>query len=200
MTFFEIWRERPDWSIREAAYLLSGLEPCYEEILNPTVQYVLNELLSYTKRNENGLPTLNGCECELRDTFVYSGEEIDLGNGKTKIVFSKVEDCERFCQSAYLSIAKDKNWFLECFKELSFEEDRKFKRSGYQTQLLRIQDSCIKQFWLNFDPTQKDTAPTNAEVIGFITKHYPSVSQNIAKAIATIIRHENAPSGRPQKK
>lgn len=73
------------------------------------------------------------------------------------------------------------------------------KQSGWpwgnhNTVLLGHLDAAVKRFWVNFDPTDNTTAPTNEAVIAWLKER--GLSENIAKAIATIIRVDGLPTGK----
>jgi hypothetical protein len=64
----------------------------------------------------------------------------------------------------------------------------------YDTDLLRKLAGAVERFWINHDPKEPDTAPTNDEVIEWLKAQ--DVSGNIAQAMATIIRPDKLPPGR----
>jgi hypothetical protein len=63
----------------------------------------------------------------------------------------------------------------------------------YHTTRLGHLEAAARRFWVNFDPSDNTTAPRNEEVIAWLLER--AVSENIAKAIATILRPDNLPTG-----
>lgn len=66
---------------------------------------------------------------------------------------------------------------------------------SYQTKLLGHLDAAVRQFWITYDPDNaKATAPKNHEVVAWLTTER-KVSDAMAKAIATILRPDDLPTG-----
>lgn len=63
----------------------------------------------------------------------------------------------------------------------------------YTTRLLRTQREAIQKFWVNYDPTQPDTAPDKETIKQWLMEN--GCSGNAADAIDLIIRHEGRKSG-----
>ena len=64
----------------------------------------------------------------------------------------------------------------------------------YETDLLRHLKEAAAKWWVNFEPSDPTTAPTNAQVIDWL-KDERNLSQNKAEAIAMILRADNLPAG-----
>ena len=92
----------------------------------------------------------------------------------------------------FLALAEKNNWALP-----PKEPILNTSNGDYSTKLLQLQNEAIEKFWKNYDPTEPDTATKNSVVIDWLKKK--DVSANIAKAIATIIRSNDAPKGKPAK-
>jgi hypothetical protein len=65
---------------------------------------------------------------------------------------------------------------------------------GHETRRLRILAEASRKFWARYDPDDPSTAPTNDEVIRWITAQ--GVSAHLAKVMATILRANGLPTGR----
>lgn len=65
---------------------------------------------------------------------------------------------------------------------------------SHETELLRVLEKVTKKWWLNYDPNDPSTAPTNEQVAKWIEDN-KLASGNIAKAMATILRADGLPSG-----
>lgn len=64
---------------------------------------------------------------------------------------------------------------------------------SHETDLLRKLADAAERFWKLYDPSDKSTAPTNSEVAKWLAEK--GVSNNIAQAIATILRADDLPTG-----
>ena len=73
----------------------------------------------------------------------------------------------------------------------------------YETKPLSVLAEAVYDLWSTFDPDQPETAPKQSDVTAFIEKRLAEVGYvnpgAIASAMATIIRHEKAPTGRRRK-
>jgi len=67
---------------------------------------------------------------------------------------------------------------------------------SYETELLRKLSAAVQRFWVNYDPAERDTAPTNEGIKAWLKTDQGVQSDNIAAAIATILRADGLPSGR----
>jgi hypothetical protein len=72
----------------------------------------------------------------------------------------------------------------------ALEEPQKWPWGDHETELLRAMAAAAKRFWYNYDPEQLDTAPKSEDVKTWLMDEH-GVSDNLAQAIATILR----PSG-----
>lgn len=63
----------------------------------------------------------------------------------------------------------------------------------YETPLLRVLAETAERFWVNYDPSQPDTAPTNQQVVEWLISQ--KVSGRVAHVIATILRDERISPG-----
>jgi hypothetical protein len=74
---------------------------------------------------------------------------------------------------------------------------------SYETKLLGVMAEAVHELWSTYDPDQPETAPTQPDVVKFIKQRLTEVGyanpDAIATAMATIIRHEKAPTGRRRK-
>lgn len=64
---------------------------------------------------------------------------------------------------------------------------------SHETKLLRELDSAARKWWMNFDPSDNTTAPTNEDVSTWLQDR--GVSKRIADAMATILRADKLPTG-----
>lgn len=64
---------------------------------------------------------------------------------------------------------------------------------AHSTKLLEHLEAAAKHFWVNHDPGDPSTAPTNSQVIEWLEQR--GVSNSLAKAMATILRQDGLPTG-----
>lgn len=182
VSFHKIWKQKPYWTIREAAFLLSGQEPTNDKEVTPTVQIVIDKLLTYTSRDEDGCPLLNGHygAAQFYGSWSVSGDE----NGP--LVSSNVGDHEGFDPNVYFEIARQNNWDITCFEPLNFIEQRHVNRKGFTTPLLEVIDKSIEKYWLSYDP---DNIPLQKQISADLLEQYKDIvkSKKMAECIAQII-------------
>jgi hypothetical protein len=70
----------------------------------------------------------------------------------------------------------------------------KWPWGNYETELLQKLAAAADALWKNYDPAQKDTAPTNQQVSAWLQKQ--GVQKRTADAMATILRADGLPTGR----
>jgi hypothetical protein len=63
----------------------------------------------------------------------------------------------------------------------------------HHTELLGHLDAAARRFWLNFDPTDRTTAPTNEAVSDWLVSR--GVSRRTADTMASILRADGLPTG-----
>ena len=64
---------------------------------------------------------------------------------------------------------------------------------SYETMLLRKMAAAAERFWVNYDPGDATTAPTNAQVISWLKSQ--GVAERTAEVMATILRVDGLPTG-----
>lgn len=64
---------------------------------------------------------------------------------------------------------------------------------SHQTELLGLLAAAAQKFWVNFDPEDNTTAPTNEVVAAWLVER--NVSKRLADAIASILRADGLPTG-----
>lgn len=64
---------------------------------------------------------------------------------------------------------------------------------AHETVLLRHLAAAAERFWVNFDPSDIGTAPTNAEVVDWLRER--GVAQRTAEVVATLLRADGLPTG-----
>lgn len=64
----------------------------------------------------------------------------------------------------------------------------------HHTEALGHMEAAAQRFWVNYDPADASTAPTNQRVVDWLRQER-TVSPNLAKSIASILRQDGLPSG-----
>lgn len=64
---------------------------------------------------------------------------------------------------------------------------------NHETQSLRNLADAAHQWWSTYDPDEPQTAPTNAEVSGWLKQQ--GVSKRVAEVMAQILRDDDLPKG-----
>lgn len=64
---------------------------------------------------------------------------------------------------------------------------------SHRTKLLSHLDAAARRFWVNFDPSDSSTAPTNEQVSSWLQTN--GVSQRNADVMASILRADGLPTG-----
>jgi len=69
----------------------------------------------------------------------------------------------------------------------------------YETRLLRWVAIAVRRFWVNYDPTDRSTAPTAKVVVPWLLAHQQQMGEKLsdreAKLIAQLVTADDAPSG-----
>lgn len=68
---------------------------------------------------------------------------------------------------------------------------------SFETAKLRRLVAAVQKFWVNYDPAEPDTAPTNVQVAAWLSEQ--GESPNLAKAMATMLRADDLKPGRRRK-
>ncbi|MCL1602732.1 hypothetical protein M3084_02595 [Succinatimonas hippei] len=188
------WKLKKNFTLIEASFLLTDKIPVKlndEYLQDNTSEMLLDKLIKTVETDEDGFFYL----CGYPSTNQYCSSA--SGYDEKHKVFAPPHKNVAFPKIAFSSFANDNNLKCEVFSPLTDKEKLKINRKGYETRLLKIMDNTILDFWINFDPSQPDTAPKNIDVVNYIKRY--GVKGNIAEAMATIIRHESAPKGRRKK-
>lgn len=65
---------------------------------------------------------------------------------------------------------------------------------SHHTKTLGYLEAAAKHWWVNYDPADVTTAPSNKEVIDWLQKEF-SISDNKANSIASMLRGDDIPTG-----
>lgn len=139
------------------------------------------------------------------DTFTYSRYEVmrwmDYHGYNPKIKFKTIgievadqepEDKILFSDDVYpeyISVVCD----IKCDNKIIANE--KWPWGSYETKLLRHLEAAAREFWSTYNPDNtKASIPTSKEVIKWLENTH-KVSNVMAKAIASLLRPDNLPTG-----
>ncbi|MCL2872598.1 MAG: hypothetical protein FWF41_06445 [Betaproteobacteria bacterium] len=96
----------------------------------------------------------------------------------------------RFCES-FPNEWRKGNLFLFDDDDDAKPHNQKWPWGTYETKLLRDLAAVVDRFWVkNYDPSDENTAPKNEDIVRFLKETRGVDSNNIAKAIATILRKD----------
>ena len=132
------------------------------------------ELVGYSKRIRDGerlyVALISDAKCcfKLPDRWAAT-------NGAPHTWLFMVEDVERLATGADQATHGKWPW------------------GDHETDLLRHLREAARKFWINYDPKQPDTAPTNDEVVAWLKDR--GVSDRTAEIMATILRADGLRTG-----
>ena len=78
-------------------------------------------------------------------------------------------------------------------EEVSKQDAGAWPWGAYETNLLRQLGDAARHWWVNYDPSDKTTAPTNQQVSDWL--HAREVGKAMADKMATILRADGLPTG-----
>ena len=187
------WLVLPSWTVHESTMLSVGLDP---------------------RRIDAGSVFLNGSE-ELVDEWLAGlGDEVlkrldifsrwskvpsaqgglwDSSNGHERAISPKqfVALCSRIRLRTPPEIAD---------VGADPQSRPRWPWGDYETELLQVLAEAVTQWWSTYDPDDPDTAPRKQDVVKWLkTRLDRKDSATLAGYIATIIRADDAPTGRPAK-
>jgi hypothetical protein len=79
--------------------------------------------------------------------------------------------------------------------DLDWKSDANTATTGYTTELLEAMHAAIERFWVRYVPDEPDTAPPSSDAIVHWLITEKGISQQAAKAIDLIIRHDSRKPG-----
>ena len=151
-------------------------------------------------------------------TTSLSGTFVSEGRGKVRKFYSLHGELEKTAtkarhfyplgslpENAVLVITREE--ILRFVNELNEEEatppsksdggplasPRRWPWGSHHTELLGQLEAAAQRFWVNFDPTDNSTAPTNEVVAAWLQER--GVSRRAADSIASILRPNGLPTG-----
>jgi hypothetical protein len=213
---FDYWAKMAFWSVEEAVLLLLGRDPrrvnrkhidqC-TEISAFARQFV--DLLAIARRNVVGGqlsdPTWPGpfiawaqrldltVPAEMLRTVEEHG--VQISDWRTAFEQKRVQYDQTAAALEALTLSK--NHVIEQLEsKISQLESAplRWPWGEYQTPSLQLLAETAKRYWTGYDRSEPSTAPTNADVVEWLMTQR-GLSQNLASAIATILRDPDLPSG-----
>jgi len=120
--------------------------------------------------------------------------------GRLAIAMSRVNELDPVGRDSYTLVS-----FAAMAVRLGWELPAQFPRPSaiattrwpwgeHHTHLLGCLADAGRQFWTTYDSAQPGTAPTNRDVVAYLRKK--GVSEATAKAMATMLRPPELPTGR----
>ena len=163
-------------------------KPLSEEVTNDEEEYLLWVLLADVSR----------CD-EHSDGFTaYTFEDIDSNNERAYHRYG-------FNRAAIFELLKKNDLNLEDELETPLPgmpmsvviETPQLKRwpwGSHHTDTLGHLEAAAERFWVNYDPTDATTAPTNSDVSNWLQKN-KKISKAKANSIASMLRPDDLPTG-----
>lgn len=220
----DMWRHSPSYNIRQAAALIAGCEPADLELYWPggledgasygrqikwrheksefaaafPEVYAAREMLMHAIR-QGELRAHVVSEGYYEHYCLITGED----GGEWEVVEPISETGTLIERNELLRWLRSREIEAEFFFASRDTEPPRSGRQGpwpwgaYTTEGLEILAEAVRLFWADFDPEAPDDAPTNAEVIKYLTGR--GMSERVAESVASLIRHERAPVGRRPK-
>ena len=219
----DMWRYSPSYNIRQAAALIAGCEPADLErywpggledgpSLGRQVQwrheksefaaafpevYAAREMLVHAIR-QGELRARVVSEGYYEHYCLITGED----GGEWKVVEPISETGTLIERDELLRWLRLREIEADFFSSSTSEPhpqngQRQWPWGAYTTKGLEILADAVRLFWADFDPEAPDDAPTNEQVIEYLTRR--GMSERVAQAVASLIRHEKAPVGRRPK-
>ena len=187
------WLVLPSWTVHEATMLSVGVDPKRVDTDGGLVR-VSEELIDeWVKGLEN--EALKRLEIFSRWSNVPSAEGglWHSSNGHKRAISPKqfVALCSRIRLRTPPEIAAI---------GADSQSRPRWPWGDYETELLQVLAEAVKQFWSTYDPDDPGTAPRKQDIVEWLmTRLDRKDSATLAGYIATIIRADDAPTGRPAK-
>jgi hypothetical protein len=201
------WRERSDFTLAEAALLITENYP--DDFANK------NDLLNVNP--PQGFMAIYGQlrsdAVRVRHENIQSQEDSDCYYTDYNLNTDNPEGVKKITEEDGFNVHVDKSELVEYLlmkkintRFFSDETLNKFESSedlvnknhhNISNQLVLINQASFK-FWANADRNDRDTHPKNADIAAWLVER--EFSESLAQKAASIIRPEWAPSGRKSEK
>jgi len=190
---WKYWLALPSWTVHEATMLSVGLDPKRIDadggVLGTSEELGVEWFLGL------GVEILNRIEIFSRWSNVppAQGGLWDSSNGRERAISPK--QFVVLCRRIRLRTPPE-------FADIGADPQGRpsWPWGDYETELLQVLAEAVKQFWSTYDPDDPGTAPRKQDIVEWLmTRLDRKDSATLAGYIATIIRADDAPTGRPAK-
>lgn len=188
MDFFKQWDFAESFSMEEMAALIGGIDPGMQDANGGIAEFYKVEPIFNRIHNAVYRDAISQKSDKFKLVTNLDGQSMggEIGNGWDAPAIKRAEVVR---------------WLSEIGLESVYQFDKSKPNANiwpwgaHQTKLLEHLDAAAKKFWLAYDPANaKATAPKNHEVIVWL-KSERKVSDAMAKAIASMLRPHDLPTG-----
>lgn len=216
MTNLSHWMYADDFTAREAAFLILGVDPSSSDAGNHNASHIKKRLdgaynnavkaficqtgadLGYDfYESFDALPKQAASECASVHEQLWS---IELEDGLCKLIDGN-EESENLVIRIHEPRFSRKNlakWLREnrLVSAYQFETTgaRISSAQGHTTYLTAKLEEANKKFWTLYDPSDRSTAPTNEQIAIWLMGQ--GVSKRTAEVMASMLRADDLPVGR----
>jgi hypothetical protein len=184
------WLALPFWTLHEAVALSVGISPAFVsddldvDTMNPSDANLDRQLSRKAKRHDDILRRWVPVPVE------QGGLRHDANSATHRI---KPSDLIALCFRLNLSVPTE----LRSGGFGSSSAANCWPWGDYETKLLLILAEAVQQWWTTYDPEDPATAPKKDDVVEWLKNRLNRKdSETLAGYIATIIRADDAPTGR----
>jgi hypothetical protein len=175
------WRHMPDVKIWEAVALSLDIDP--DEVFHNSQGWMVDTHLFDESK-------------EFGDRLQIAGRCLGAGTGLSPRILSMSDR-----SASRVSLAEFAAWAISVdfqiptqlvdmatlkAKNTTPEKKSAWPWGDHETELLRKLSAAAKRYWVNYDPSEPDTAPTNRDVTDWLKSQ--GVADRTAEVMATILR------------
>ncbi len=215
MTDLYNWKFKNEFTAQEIASLILGLEP--SEAQANQIYPALHRIEADFSRFIKNLQTkITGIEDELE-----YGSELQSSRINRILLEHTSHESKTYCcewldselqkfQNQTFTSSDVATWEASVGNNLNFKysfietenlnspdpepQRTKWPWGEYETKNLLILEAAARKFWASYDRSKPSSAPMNKEIIHWIESEH-RISNNIASAVATILRAEEVKTG-----
>ncbi len=215
MTDLSHWKFKKEFTPREIASLILGLEPSEAKVeqIYPVIHRLKEDFSRFIKNLQTKLAASDDdieYGSELQSSRIKRTLEENLTNENKSYYCEWLDkelkdfEVQTFSssdvaqwESSVESHLHFKHSFIESTKSCGPEEEHKRTKwpwGEYETKNLLMLEAVVRKFWASYDRSKPNKAPMNKEIIHWLeTEH--GMSNNIASAVATILKAEEVKTG-----
>jgi len=200
------WAETEDVSLLEAALLLLGIEPFDFVGDDPDPARTIAEIANFYRTqlflHEQDVPPIRGGipkDLLTRIEVLRSAIRTNKFNSAAVVKNERGEINEtetRITMSEFLAWCGEKGIAVSIpglQRSVPVPAPSSWPWGDHDTELLQKLDAAARKWWVNYDPADQTTAPTNETVSQWLKSQ--GVSDRVAEIMAQILRADGIPTG-----